>query len=77
VIDLEAMQLCHELLAAGFTVWRDKEPLATQDWKLEIRRTIQDSVVVVACFLASSLGAQHSLKAAGCSESQGTTDFSE
>lgn len=46
----EAKQLHDDLVDHGFDVWRDGRLVAGQDWKLEIRKAIQHSAAVVACF---------------------------
>lgn len=48
----EVNQLHDDLVRHGFEVWWDDNLLAGQDWKSEIRKAIQSSGAVVACFSA-------------------------
>jgi hypothetical protein len=49
--------LCEGLEAAGITIWRDYEELwPGDDWKIKIRRAIQDdSLAFIACFSEESV----------------------
>ena len=49
-------KLCHRLINDGFDVWLDEEKLTPgQDWDLEIRRSIRDTDIVLACLSNNSV----------------------
>lgn len=46
----EVSQLHDDLIAAGETVWWDKDLLPGQVWKKEIREAMRDAYAIVVCF---------------------------